>query len=147
MDLLLKHQVKFIVCGGVAVGFCGFVRFTEDIDILVSIREGNVERVREAFSHFGEGFGGDIQEGDLPLEPGCVRVLEEDCPVDIFTLMNSQTYEELLPGSMALRLPQMLGEIRHLSPRQLIEAKSGTWREKDRMDVDALSRLEREKGS
>jgi hypothetical protein len=33
---LKRHNIEFIVCGGLAGAFCGFVWATEDIDILVS---------------------------------------------------------------------------------------------------------------
>lgn len=141
LELLLKNQVKFIVCGGVAVGFCGFIRTTDDIDVLVSVRENNIKYLAEALSELGEGHGGEVSLEDMPLEPGCVRILEMDCSVDLFTLMDSKTYEEMFPSSLVIQLPQLTGSLNYLSHSQLISAKSSTGREKDRIDVDALQRL------
>jgi len=50
---LQSYEVKFIVCGGLAVAFCGFIRVTEDIDILVSTDRANVERLLKALGSFG----------------------------------------------------------------------------------------------
>ena len=125
------------------MGFCGFVRTTEVIDILVRASEDNIKALSAAMAELGEGFGGGITLEDMPLEPGCVRVAEEDCPVDIFTLMDGKTYEEQFPLSEVFGLKNLEREIRHLSRRQLISAKSSSFREKDQIDVDALTRLER----
>jgi len=35
VKLLVKHRVRFALCGGHAVAFYGFVRATMDLDILV----------------------------------------------------------------------------------------------------------------
>lgn len=141
LALLIKHEVKFLVCGGVAVGFCGFVRTTEDLDVLVSVRDDNVPRLAAALAEFGEGVGGELSAADLALEPGCVRVNELDCPVDIFTLMDGMTYEDANGGACETEVPEV-GVIRHLSRSQLIKAKSSSWRQKDKIDIDALRRLQ-----
>ena len=135
--LLSRHEVEFIVCGGVAVGFCGFVRTTEDLDILVSAHADNVRRLAAALAEFGSGAGKDLTDADLPVMPDCVRVNEEDCPVDIFTLMDGMTYEDTVAESSRAEVPNV-GPVRHLSRAQLIKVKSGSWREKDRIDVEAL---------
>ncbi|MEX2231696.1 MAG: hypothetical protein WD824_06030 [Cyclobacteriaceae bacterium] len=37
IGLLNKHQVKFLIVGGYAVGFHGYVRATGDIDLMTSV--------------------------------------------------------------------------------------------------------------
>lgn len=141
---LQQHKVDFIVCGGLAVAFCGFVRVTEDIDILVSVESSNVKKLLNALAHFGEGLGGTLDESDFTLEPGCLEINEPVCRIDIFTLMNGKSYEEHLPHCSIYKTALLEEAVMHLSRAQLISAKSVTMREKDRIDVDALRRLENE---
>ena len=141
LALLLKNQVEFLVCGGVAVGFCGFIRTTEDLDILVRVSEENIARPAQAFAAFGQGYGADITLADFPLEPGCVRVAEEVCPVDVFVLMSGQTYEELAPHAKATYVDALAAPVSHLNRQQLIQLKSDSSSEKDRLDVSALEKL------
>ena len=42
---LNKEKVKYIVVGGVAVNLYGYARFTGDIDILLLLEEGNLEKM------------------------------------------------------------------------------------------------------
>ena len=141
---LQKNDVSFLVCGGLAVAFCGFVRTTDDIDILVSIDRGNVHKLLKALSDFGEGLGGTLAESDFTLEPGCLQINEKACPIDIFTVMDGKTYEDLVPRCAVIHLQKIKSPVRHLSRKQLIDAKASSLREKDRIDVDALRRLERD---
>lgn len=41
-DLLYKQQVRYLLCGGLAVNIYGVPRSTADIDILVDFEEGNI---------------------------------------------------------------------------------------------------------
>ncbi|MEM1159029.1 MAG: hypothetical protein AAF649_03160 [Verrucomicrobiota bacterium] len=141
---LQSHDVRFIVCGGLAVAFCGFVRVTEDIDILVSTDQSNVERLLTALSTFGEGLGGTLAPEDFTLEAGCFEINETECRIDIFTLMDGKTYEELLPATQTFKAENLIEPLTHLNKVQLISAKSSTYRDKDRIDVDALQQLLRE---
>jgi hypothetical protein len=65
LNHLQKHEIEFIVCGGLAVAFCGFVRVTDDIDILVNTDPANVHRLLSALSQFGEGLGGTLAPEDF----------------------------------------------------------------------------------
>ncbi|MEM6820619.1 MAG: hypothetical protein AAF558_01580 [Verrucomicrobiota bacterium] len=141
---LQNHKVQFIVCGGLAVAFCGFVRVTEDIDILVSTERATVERLLTALSTFGDGLGGTLSPDDFTLEPGCFEINERECRIDIFTLMDGKTYEELLPEAQTFQAKNLNKPLIHLNKAQLISAKSSTYRDKDRIDVDALRKLQRQ---
>jgi hypothetical protein len=50
LEALHRHDVRFIVIGGVAVGAHGFVRGTEDLDLVPDPDPENLERLTEALS-------------------------------------------------------------------------------------------------
>jgi hypothetical protein len=45
VDLLEREGVDYALCGGLAVAFHGYARFTKDIDLLVE--RGDIERITE----------------------------------------------------------------------------------------------------
>lgn len=49
-ESLHEHDVRFVVIGGVAVGAHGFVRGTEDLDVVPDPDPGNLERLTEALT-------------------------------------------------------------------------------------------------
>ena len=55
LENLGKAEVKFIVVGGLAVALNGFVRTTEDVDILVETSAANINRLLHALGSFGQG--------------------------------------------------------------------------------------------
>lgn len=50
IDELNRHDVEYVVVGGVALNFQGLVRATEDIDLFVRPTEDNVARLRLALA-------------------------------------------------------------------------------------------------
>lgn len=50
LDVLVGEEVEFLIIGGVAVGFHGFVRGTKDIDIVPNPELGNLARLAKALA-------------------------------------------------------------------------------------------------
>ena len=53
IELLNKNNVKYLVIGGYAVVYHGYVRSTNDIDIWVDISKGNIRKLLKALVEFG----------------------------------------------------------------------------------------------
>ena len=93
LQLLSSNSVKFIVVGGVACALNGFVRATEDIDILVEPSEENIKKMLDTLLNWGEGYSRELNVKDFPVSPGAIRIIE-DFPLDIFTILNEKTYDD-----------------------------------------------------
>jgi hypothetical protein len=141
---LADANVRFVLVGGLAVALNGYVRLTEDVDILIEPSEPNVRRLLECLADFGEGFARELSVGDFSDEEGAIRIVEEaeHCQLDIFTRMTGLHYADI--ASDAVRTGIGGREIRHASKAALIRLKSASVREKDRLDVAALQRLEQD---
>jgi hypothetical protein len=142
LQLLHRHEVRFIVVGGVACALNGFVRATEDVDILVDVAPDNIARMLTALRTWGEGHAVELKADEFTLEPGCIQLVEE-FPLNIFTLIAGRRYEDFAP-----RAGRTADGLLYLSALDLVAVKSGTRREKDTIDVLALKRIlsERQKG-
>jgi hypothetical protein len=53
LSLLEHHGAEYLLIGGYAVNFHGYVRYTGDLDIFVSATETNATRVARALNEFG----------------------------------------------------------------------------------------------
>lgn len=137
---LVRHEVKFLVVGGVAVSLNGFVRATYDLDLLVEDSEDNLQRLLQVLENFGEGSARELQTADFPAEEGAVRVVE-DFQVDIFTRMRGADFHQLSATARTFAIEGT--EFRFLSAEALIQLKAGSFRQKDQIDTLELQRLKR----
>lgn len=95
---LADGGVEFIVVGGVAVTLHGYVRLTEDVDILIAHAPKNVARLLGALADYGEGFARELTPADFTDEEGAIRIVEESeqSQLDVFTRMSGLHFEDLI---------------------------------------------------
>ena len=135
---LARADVRFIVVGGLAVALNGFVRTTEDVDILIDADSGNVRALLDALSAFGDGHARELSPEDFSETEGAIRIIE-DFPLDIFTVMRGRRYADF---SQSVCTTDVEGcSIPFLQASALISLKEHSVREKDRIDVTALKNL------
>jgi hypothetical protein len=139
---LARHNVDFAVVGGVAVSLNGFVRATDDVDILVHEAPDNVRRLLDCLSQWGEGWARELRPDDFIPQEGSIRVMEE-FDLDIFTRMRGHSLEDFRPRLRYLQTGE--ARVPYLPPEALIVLKEGSWREKDQIDVAALREILRQR--
>ncbi len=136
--LLVDHKVRFITVGGLAIIMNGFVRSTLDADVLLDVSRDNIERLLETLGGVGEGWARKLTVEDFGPAEGSIRVAEH-FDIDLFVQMKGLRYEDFLPEARRVKLRDR--EIFHLSPQQLIRLKTGSYREKDQLDVIAMRNI------
>ena len=136
---LARAEVKFIIVGGVAVALNGFVRTTEDVDILIEASADNVVRLLDELGHFGEGHARELTAADFSDSEGAIRIIE-DFPLDVFTIIRGKRYADLVGTTKTTRIDDF--EVRYLNAEGLIALKSDSQRDQDRIDVSALRSLQ-----
>ncbi|HSV48328.1 MAG TPA: hypothetical protein VLJ58_21245 [Ramlibacter sp.] len=147
-DALLKllgrfqaEGVQYVLIGGHAVRLNGFVRATEDIDILLPSSVDNGRRVIRALDFLPSSKDLDPHWFAVPPgEPENIRVAD-DLLIDLLFAANGQTYESLQDHVRVLVLGGV--EIRTLNIEGLLKTKTD-YRDKDRIDREALERLRRQ---
>jgi hypothetical protein len=138
---LARAEVQMIVVGGVAVSLQGYVRLTEDIDLLLEDSPANLQRFLASLQDYGEGFARELNLADFSDEEGAIRIVEEveSCQIDVFTVMAGLRYIDIIRDADdfvvgGYRVPVA-------SKAALIRWKEASWREKDRLDALALREL------
>ncbi|MEI8327254.1 MAG: hypothetical protein WCH44_18195 [Betaproteobacteria bacterium] len=144
LDLLRRFQtegVAYILVGGQAVRLNGFVRATEDIDILLPSSLENGRRVIRALQFLPSSRELDARWFEVPPgEPENIRVADV-LLIDLLFAANGQTYESLQDHVRTLNVQDV--EIRTLDIEGLLKTKTD-FRDKDRIDREALERLKRQ---
>lgn len=135
---LTDAAVEFAVVGGVAVIANGYVRLTEDLDILVHDAPENIQRLLECLRTWGEGWARELTVEDFVPREGSIRVME-DFDLDIFTRMRGKSLEDFRPRLR--RLETSNTSFLHLGPEDLVWLKQDSWRDKDKLDVRALKEI------
>jgi predicted nucleotidyltransferase len=139
--LLADAGIKFVVVGGVAVTIQGYVRLTEDVDLLLEDSRENIARLLRTLSGYGEGYASELTVEDFTDEEGAIRIVEEieQSQMDLFTRMSGKKYENIIVDADFLELSGR--RIAVASKHALIGWKISSLREKDQLDAGALRRL------
>lgn len=141
LGLLADAGVKFVLVGDLAVTLQGYVRFTEDVDMLIDSSHHNIELLLAALANWGEGFARELSVDDFTDEEGAIRIVEEveQCQIDLFTRMSGRKYADVISDADSFLLN--CREVYFASKSSLIAWKEKSVREKDRLDAMALHEL------
>ena len=93
---LVHSGFDFAVVGGVAISFNGFVRATEDVDIIVNPAPENLRKLIECLKQWGEGWARELKSEDFVIEAGAIRLIE-DFALDMFVSMRKKTLADFRP--------------------------------------------------
>ena len=135
---LATDGIDFAVVGGLAVIFNGYPRLTLDVDILVHAAPENLRKLLDSLAGWGEGWARELKPEDFVFQEGSIRVIEE-FDLDIFTRMGGKSLEDFRPRLRHLETGSV--RIPYLAPEDLIFLKQGSWRDKDKLDVQAMREI------
>ena len=72
---LADAGVEFVLLGGLAVALQGYVRFTEDVDMLIASSHRNINLLLATLENWGEGFARQLSVDDFTDEEGAIRIV------------------------------------------------------------------------
>ena len=134
----MREGVQYVLVGGHAVRLNGFLRATEDIDVLLPCSIENGKRVIKALNFLLSSSELNPQWFSPPKDaPENIRIAD-DLLVDILFAANGQTYESLKSNIKTL-ISQGI-EINVLDIEGLLKTKTD-YREKDAIDKIALKKI------
>ena len=146
LRLLNRHEVEFVVVGGVAAVIHGAPVTTFDLDALVRISEDNAGRLIRALSELDARY----REHEKTIRPsekdvlagGHLLLMTKAGPLDILGYIGDHNrYEDLLCATQEIEMS--VGTFRVLNLDELIRQKRATDRPKDRAVLEMLEELAR----
>ena len=152
---LNEAQVRYLVVGGLAVIAHGFVRYTNDLDLVVQLNEPNVARAMEVLK--GLGYRAKVPVDPVQFASPLTRASWiRDKQMVVFQLVNERFAREPIDGfvrepfDVAAELDRCewlaVGptlKIPVVSRPQLIKMKQEASRPKDLLDIEYLEKLEK----
>ncbi len=135
LRLLNSRHVEYLLIGGWAVGYYGYVRPTQDMDVWIAIQPRNAENVVAALKDFGF----DVPELSVELflkENKVVRMGVPPLRLEILTTISGVNFDECY----AARTREMIDdvEVNIISLRHLKTNKKASGRLKDLNDLEHL---------
>ena len=126
------EKVEFLVVGGYAMAFHGFVRATGDIDLWIRTSDENARRVWLALQTFGAPLF-DLTVADLQT-PGIVFQLGiVPTRIDVLTQISAVEFEDAWQARQTIEIEDL--QIPVIGKPQLLVNKKATGRAKDNADV------------
>lgn len=153
LSALKKHDIEFIIVGGMAAVLHGAPLATQDLDIVHRKTDDNIDKLIAFLNAVNARYRGQPQGRVLfPSRAalagsGHNNLMTEMGPLDLLCeLAEGQGYDELLPFSeeMTNNTGMM---IRVVSLKKLIEIKAETGRPKDQLAIPILMKLSERKSS
>ena len=138
IQLLDKHEVPYLVIGGLAVAIYGYRRPTNDIDVFVSSQEEHVNRLNNAIPDFGFGDSGKSVE-DFQKNQLIIRLEIPPKTIDLVNHMDGLKFEEAWPE----KTTSMVDGIRmnFIGKDHLIQNKKAAGRPRDLEDLAGLKAI------
>lgn len=136
---LRDEQVEYVLVGGQAVRLNGYLRTTEDVDLLIRQTRGNGEKIIRAMSFLEASKDLDAQ-WFVPAADGSIENIRvaDDLLVDLLFAANGETYESVQPHVRELMIEGT--PVKVLNIDGLIKTKTD-YREKDVLDKRVLARI------
>ena len=145
LRVLARHEVEFIVVGGVAAILQGSPLTTEDVDVVYQASEENNSRLAKALgeleAYYFDPAGRHIEPDVSRLSSMRMHLLRTSCGrVDVLrTVGNNLAFEDLVANSRELEVEEF--RVRVLDLPTIIETKEHADRPKDQYQLPFLRQL------
>ncbi|MBK8824170.1 MAG: hypothetical protein IPN58_16670 [Anaerolineales bacterium] len=136
LKLLKEHDVRYLLIGGYAVGYHGYSRATEDMDIWVAIHPDNAQKLVATMKAFG--FETPEINPELFLQkPKIIRMGFPPLRLEITTSISGVEFEECYQLRIVDHFDGV--EVNVIDLENLKKNKIASGRTKDIADVEQLS--------
>lgn len=137
LRLLNSHGVEYLVIGGYAVGYHGFVRATGDLDLFVRMSPSNAASLVKVFGDFGFTTP-ELNEGLFLEEGKIVRIGLPPVRIEVLNSISGIRFEDAYPK----RIEAMIDGVRmpFIDLEDLLKNKAASGRLKDLADIEGLKK-------
>ena len=138
LSLFRDHGVRSVVVGGHAVNYYGYVRATQDIDVLVYPSTDNAKRIMLALNDFGFGSAG-IPPALFEQPGGAVHLGAAPNRIDLLTSLKGVSNDTIFDDARRVEIEGL--NVNLISLENLLNVKQSSDRPRDRADADELAKI------
>ena len=135
--LLNENKVRYLLIGGYAVVVHGYVRNTNDIDIVVSDDRDNAQKVVDALSEFGFA-SSELQAELFTQKDSVVRMGVEPVKIEILNYLKGLHFDDAYERRKTIKVENI--DINVVNLEDLLKNKRAVGRLKDLADVEELEK-------
>lgn len=136
---LNEEKVEYLLIGGWAVGYHGYPRLTQDMDVWVEMSVENTRRILKSLERFG--FPPGVAEESLFLQPG--NIVRFGFPPNRIEILNQISGVDFADCIRRKELADFDGlTVPVIAVEDLIRNKRASGRHKDLADIEGLNRDE-----
>ena len=137
LELFAHYQVRYALVGGFAVNYYGYVRATQDIDLLIYPSHENATKVMDSLKAFGFG-DADIPRAYLEEAGSAIHLGVEPNRIDILTHLLGVSNEQIFDNLCQVDMEGVMVNI--ISYSDLLKVKGCSERLKDQADAEELKK-------
>ncbi len=135
IKLLNKNGVEYLVIGGYAVVFHGYVRTTVDLDIWIKNSSKNSEKIFQALKDFGFGSVG-LTPADFIKKNAIIQLGFPPRRIDIVTTPSGVSFDTCYHKRVVTTIQNV--KVNFIDFKSLVKNKKSSGRLKDIADIDNL---------
>ncbi len=140
LKLLKEYNVRYLLIGGYAVGYHGYARATEDMNVWVAIHPENAQKIFSALKDFG--FDDPELKPELFLQkPKIIRMGFPPMRLEITTSISGVEFDECYQTRVVDKIDGV--EVNLIDLENLKRNKMASGRTKDMADVEKLGQIKR----
>lgn len=136
IELLNKHNVRYLVIGGYAVALHGHPRYTKDLDIWIEIESANADRLIDALADFGFGSVG-LSQNDFVAPDQVIQLGYPPNRIDLITTPDGVDFETCYKSKIEISISEITVNFIDIENLKLNKKASG--RLQDLADLENLS--------
>lgn len=135
LKLLNAHRVRYLIVGGYAVAYHGYVRATGDLDLFFENESTNAEKLVTVLHEFG--FALPQIEAALFLKPkSLIRLGHEPVKLELMNDISGISFEQCYEQRVVARVEGL--RLPFISLDDLLTNKRAAGRSRDHADIEAL---------
>ena len=135
LKLLNEKEVRYLLIGGYAVGYHGYPRATNDMDIWIALHPDNAERVVKVLQEFGF-YLPELKPELFLKENAIIRMGVPPMRLEISTGISGVEFDECYASRIVDVLDGMQANIIDLQHLKINKKAAGRW--KDLADLENL---------
>lgn len=142
LKVLSKHEVKYLLVGGMAVVFHGYIRTTQDLDIWVKKDENNQSRLSDALAEMDITGAEYLKNTQLVMGYTSVPFGEHGFTLDMgheLSFFKEHDFDTCYERAVIAEIEGTPFRVIHMN--DLIREKEHLSRLKDQLDVEELKKL------
>jgi hypothetical protein len=135
LELLNRHEAKYVIVGAYALAFYGHPRYTGDLDILIAPEIDNANKIINAIKEFGLVLK-NLKAEDFLISERVIQLGISPLRIDILTSLTGLTWKQVFSNKMQGEYAGV--PVYFIGKEELKINKKALGRHKDLADLESI---------